>query len=59
VPIVFSAYSAYRCANPDVALGVDVWTCIECGIVQERDPNAAINLEKRGLAPKWCLYIRA
>jgi hypothetical protein len=33
-----------------VALGVDVWTCIECGIVHERDPNAAINLEKRGLA---------
>jgi transposase len=26
-----------------------VWTCIECGIVHERE-NAAINLEKLGLA---------
>jgi putative transposase len=42
--------SACGCVNPDVALGVDVWTCIEGGIVHERDPNAAINLEKRGLA---------
>jgi transposase len=41
---------ACGCVNPDVALGVDVGTCIECGIVHERDPNAAINLEKRGLA---------
>jgi putative transposase len=42
--------SAGGCVNPDVMLGVDVWTCIECGVVHERDPSGAINLEKLGLA---------
>jgi putative transposase len=41
--------SACGCVNPDGVLGLDVWTCIEC-VVHERDPNGAINLEKRGPA---------
>jgi putative transposase len=42
--------SACGCVNPYVVQGVDVWTCIECGVVHERDSNAAITLEKLGLA---------
>jgi putative transposase len=33
------------CVNPDGVLGLDVWTCIEWGVVHKRDPNGAINLE--------------
>jgi hypothetical protein len=42
--------SACGCDNPDVVLCVDVWTCIECGVVHECDPDGEINLEKLGLA---------
>jgi IS605 OrfB family transposase len=42
--------SSCGCVNPDVVLGVDEWTCSECGTVHNRDANAAINLEKIGLA---------
>jgi putative transposase len=40
--------STCGCVNPDGVLGLDVLTGVECGVVHERDPNGAINLEKRG-----------
>jgi hypothetical protein len=36
--------------DPDVVLGVDIWTYRQWGVGYERDPNGAINLEKLGLA---------
>lgn len=32
--------------NAAVVLGVAVWTCPSCGVVHDRDENAAINLER-------------
>jgi putative transposase len=36
--------SACGCVNPDVVLGIDIWTCIQCGVANERDSNGAIFL---------------
>lgn len=36
--------------NPDVVLGVDDWTCPECGTWHDRDFNASINLDNYPLA---------
>lgn len=34
--------------NPEVVLGVDEWTCPNCGTIHDRDLNAAKNLENYG-----------
>jgi putative transposase len=38
------------CVDDAVVLGVDTWTCKDCGTTHDRDINAAINLERLGLA---------
>lgn len=34
--------------NNDVVLGVDKWTCPNCGVIHNRDFNASINLDNYG-----------
>lgn len=42
--------SACHYVNPAVVLGVDEWTCPQCGVVHDRDENASDNLEQLGAA---------
>lgn len=43
------------CHTKGVKLGVSVreWTCAECGVVHDRDVNAAVNLRDEGLRLYW------
>lgn len=44
--------------EPSVTLGVQEWTCPECGAVLARDPNAAKNIKAEGMRVLFD-YIRA
>lgn len=46
-----SSKTCHHCGtvNDEVVLGVDEWTCPNCGAFLERDPNAAINILLEGL----------
>ena len=42
--------SAYGHILSTLPLDIRQWTCLECGVVHDRDTNAALNIEAAGLA---------
>lgn len=52
VPRFFASTKICSCChskNPDVTLGVKAWTCPACGMLRDRDWNAAINIREKGM----------
>lgn len=45
--------SACGCIADKLPLSVREWACTECGVVHDRDENAAINLESLVVGPAW------
>ncbi|GAA2959001.1 RNA-guided endonuclease TnpB family protein [Streptomyces enissocaesilis] len=45
--------SACHTKGPRLDLSVREWTCAECGVVHDRDENAAVNLRDEGMRLYW------
>jgi putative transposase len=45
--------SACHSKGPQMDVSVRAWTCAECGVVHDRDVNAAVNLRDEGLRLYW------
>jgi putative transposase len=45
--------SACHMKGPKLDLSVRAWTCAECGVVHDRDVNAAVNLRDEGMRLYW------
>jgi putative transposase len=45
--------SACRAKGPRLDVSVREWTCQDCGVVHDRDANAAVNLRDEGMRLYW------
>lgn len=45
--------SACQAKGPRMDVSVREWTCTECGVVHDRDVNAAVNLRDEGMRLYW------
>ncbi len=45
--------SACHSLGPRMDVSVREWSCPECGVVQDRDTNAAVNLRDEGMRLYW------
>ncbi|MPY49769.1 RNA-guided endonuclease InsQ/TnpB family protein [Streptomyces acidicola] len=45
--------SACHAKGPKMDVSVREWTCAECGVVHDRDVNAAVNLRDEGMRLYW------
>ncbi|MFF1682734.1 RNA-guided endonuclease InsQ/TnpB family protein [Streptomyces sp. NPDC058256] len=45
--------SACHTKGPKLDISVREWTCAECGVVHDRDVNAAVNLRDEGMRLYW------
>ncbi|MER5933815.1 RNA-guided endonuclease TnpB family protein [Streptomyces sp. NPDC002054] len=50
--------SACRTKGPRLDVSVREWTCAECGVVHDRDENAAVNLRDEGMRLYWLTAMR-
>ncbi|MFE9706715.1 RNA-guided endonuclease InsQ/TnpB family protein [Streptomyces sp. NPDC005930] len=50
--------SACHCRGPKLDVSVREWTCAECGVLHDRDVNAAVNLRDEGMRLYWLVESR-